>query len=287
MTNKPRRSVLYVPATNAKALAKAGTLACDTVIVDLEDSVAPEAKAEARDALVAHFANAPASQKETVIRVNALETGWGAADLAAAASCHPDAVLLPKVETADQLRSARAMLDEAGASDASLWAMIETPLAIVNIKEICAVGSRSDIRLQCLVAGTNDLAKETVLAGSRARLTMVEWLAPAVIHAKAFLIDILDGVYNDFRDVDGFAAECREGAERGFDGKTLIHPSQIDVANEVFSPSQKAIENARAIVAAFDHPDNAGRGVISLEGKMVERLHLEMAQRLLVKAASV
>ncbi|RJG40868.1 CoA ester lyase [Mesorhizobium sp. DCY119] len=287
MTNKPHRSVLYVPATNAKALAKAGTLACDTVIVDLEDSVAPEAKAEARDALVAHFANAPASQKETVIRVNALETGWGAADLAAAASCRPDAVLLPKVETADQLRSARAVLDEAGASDAGLWAMIETPLAIVNIKEICAAGSRSDTRLQCLVAGTNDLAKETALAGSRARLTMVEWLAPVAIHAKAFRIDILDGVYNDFRDVDGFAAECREGAERGFDGKTLIHPAQIEVANEAFSPSQKAIEDARAIVAAFDHPDNAGRGVISLKGKMLERLHLEAAQRLLVKAASM
>ena len=284
--SRARRSVLYVPATNAKAMAKVEELACDSAIFDLEDAVAPGAKADAREALRAYFAANPASRKERVIRVNGAASEWGADDLAAAAAIRPDAVLLPKVEAAEQVLAARSALNQRGSSGVQLWAMIETPLGIVKIGEITALGARGDVGLTCLVAGTNDIAKETGLPIPGGRATMTLWLAQVVIHARAFGIDILDGVYNDFRDLDGFVAECHQATLTGFDGKTLIHPSQIAPANEAFSPSAAAIEEARAIVAAFSLPENAGEGVLSLNGKMVERLHLAMAQRTLSKAGA-
>ncbi len=284
---RPRRSVLYVPAVNAKAQAKAETLACDAVIFDLEDAVAPAAKADARTTLKRHFAENPIAAKERVIRINSSATLWGADDLATAIVCRPDAVLLPKVETAAQLLAVRAALDAAGSASVRLWAMVETPLGIVNIREIAALGARSSVGLECLVAGTNDIAKETGLAIPDGRATMMLWLAQVVIHARAFGVDIVDGVYNDFRDLDGFAAECRQAALMGFDGKTLIHPTQVEAANAAFSPSAAAVEEARAIIAAFAVPENAGLGVLSLNGRMVERLHVEMARRTLARAEVV
>lgn len=279
-----RRSVLYVPAANAKAMAKADSLACDAMIFDLEDAVAPEAKADAREALRAYFAAHPRSDKERVIRVNGASSEWGAEDLAAAAAICPDAVLLPKVEAAEQLLMARSALDRTGGAGIQLWAMVETPLGLVRIAEIAALGARADTGLTCLVAGTNDIAKETGLPIPDGRGTMMLWLAQAVLQARAFGIDILDGVYNDFRNLDGFAAECRQATLMGFDGKTLIHPSQIEAANEAFSPDAASIAHAQEIVEAFAFPENAGAGVIALDGKMVERLHLAMAQRTLAKA---
>ncbi len=277
MTRQPRcrRSVLYVPAANPKALAKAASLACDAVIFDLEDAVAPEAKDEARAALEAHFRQGDqAARQERIIRVNAVSSAWGAQDMAAAARCRPDAVLLPKVETGEALAEARRQLDGAGGAGVRLWAMIETPRGIVDLREIVSFGARDDVGLDCLVAGTNDIAKETGLPLPAGRGTIEHWLALIVIH------------YNDFRDEAGFAAECRAGALAGFDGKTLIHPGQIGPANAAFSPGEAALAEARAIVAAFAEPANAGKGVISVDGRMVELLHAEMARRTLAKASS-
>lgn len=281
--SRPRRSVLYVPAANAKAMEKAGQLACDCVIYDLEDAVGPDAKEAARQRLAAHLAAMPGAGKETVIRINALSTPWGEADLAAAAGARPDAVLLPKVETAAALAELRARLDGAGAGATRLWAMIETPPAIVDLRDILRGARDGGLGLDCLVAGTNDLAKDTGLPLPAGRATLEHWLAGMVIHARAFGMDVLDGVFNDFRDSEGFERECRRGALLGFDGKTLIHPAQIAAANAVFAPSQEAVAKARAIVAAFELPENRGKGVLSLDGQMVELLHADAARRLLAK----
>lgn len=284
---RARRSILYVPAANMKAMEKSGQLACDGVIFDLEDAVAPDAKSEARQRLLAHLASTPESDKEIVVRINALATEWGRADLEAAATARPDAILVPKVETAASLVEIRSRLDGAGAGATRLWAMIETPSAIVDLRDILRGARDRKIGLDCLVAGTNDLAKETALPLPAGRATIVHWLATLVIHARAFGMDVIDGVFNEFRDAEGFERECREGALLGFDGKTLIHPSQIEAANAAFSPSPEAAARARAIVAAFDRPENRDKGVISLDGQMVERLHADAARRLLAKVRSV
>ncbi|MCY0096809.1 HpcH/HpaI aldolase/citrate lyase family protein [Hoeflea ulvae] len=283
---RPRRSVLYVPAANAKAMAKSATLACDAIVYDLEDAVAPGAKPGARDALKAHFSANPGAAQQRVIRVNAAATEWGAEDFEAAMECRPDAILLPKVEQAQDILDAAAALDRQGLEGVHIWAMVETPLGIVNIAEIARLGRRPDARLSCFVIGSNDLAKETGVPLPAGRSTLLHWLLQVVIHARAFGLDVVDGVYNDFRDQAGFEAECREGAVLGFDGKTLIHPSQIAFANQAFSPSAEEIAEAERIVCAFAEPENANRGVIALEGKMVERLHLEIARKTLAKAGS-
>lgn len=283
---RPRRSVLYVPAANAKAMLKAGTLSCDAIIFDLEDAVAPSAKPLARVQLEEHFVQQPSSARERVIRINGLSTEWWEDDLKAAIRCRPDALLLPKVETAQQIIGLRGLMDAAGGGSISIWAMCETPLGLVNIREITILGTQEEIGLACLIAGTNDLAKETGLDPAKGRQTMLSWLSQAVIHAKAVGIDVIDGVYNDFRNLEGLSLECRDAANRGFDGKTLIHPSQIDEANKAFAPSDAEIEYARYIVDAFETPENRDKGVISIDGKMVERLHAELAKRLLVKAAT-
>ena len=280
---RARRSVLYVPAANAKAIEKAPQLPCDGVVFDLEDAVAPEAKPEARRRLVDHLSGAPRTMAETVIRINATSTEWGRADLESAARARPDAILIPKVETADALSEIRALLDAAGAGSVRLWAMIETPRAIVDLRDILRGAVERRLGLDCLVAGTNDLAKDTGLPLPEGRATIEHWLAGLVIHARAFGLDVLDGVFNDFRDPDGLLRECRSGALLGFDGKTLIHPGQIETANAVFSPSPEAVAKARAIVAAFDREENSRKGVISLNGQMVERLHADAARRLLGK----
>ncbi len=231
---RPRRAALYIPVSNDKALAKAASLDCDVVIFDLEDAVAPADKPAARAKLAAVFA-APAGRAERVIRINALSSQWGADDLAAAAACAPDAILLPKVDTARDILEAGDALDDAVASDTvKLWAMIETPKALLNIGAIAELGRDPASCISCFVAGTNDLAKET---GVSDRRYLTPWLMQLVLAAKAGGLDLLDGVYNDFRDMEGFSHECAEGAAMGFDGKTVIHPSQIVPANAAFAPS--------------------------------------------------
>ncbi|MDR7033823.1 CoA ester lyase [Mesorhizobium sp. BE184] len=287
-TYRPRRSVLYVPATNDKALAKIATLACDAVVIDLEDAVAPQDKAAAREKLGAIFANRPGKRCEMIIRVNALASEWGSDDLAAAAACEPDGILLPKVDTARDIIEAGDVLDDAFAPESvRLWAMIETPKALLNIGAIAELGRDPASRLACFVAGTNDLAKETGVLALPDRRYMVPWLMQILLAARAGGLDVVDGVFNDFRDADGLARECAEAVAMGFDGKSVIHPAQIEAVNKSFSPSEVALTEARAIRDAFARPENAGKGVIGLDGRMVERLHLAQAERLLAKAGSI
>jgi citrate lyase subunit beta/citryl-CoA lyase len=255
----PRRSVLYVPASNARAVAKIPSLACDAVILDLEDSVAPADKVPARESLAAIFANRPAGPREIIIRVNPLAGEWGSDDLLAAIACAPDGILLPKVDTPRDVLEAGDVLDDKDAA----------------------------ARLSCLVAGTNDLVKETGILPTADRRYLTPWLMQMVLAARAGGLDILDGVANDFRDAEAFSRECGDAAAMGFNGKTLIHPSQIEQANAVFSPSPEALAEAAEIVAAFELPENAGKNVLALDGRMVERLHLIQAEKLLAKAAAI
>lgn len=282
---KPRRSVLYVPATNQAALAKIATRGADAVIIDLEDAVAPGEKVAARENLERFFAAKPTGPTEWVIRINALSGEWGADDLALAARLEPDGILLPKVDTPRDIAEANDVLDDEGVADETrLWAMIETPRAVINIGAIAELGRDRGARLSCLVAGTNDLVKDTGVLATPDRRYLLPWLMQIVLAARAGGIDVLDGVSNNFRDLDAFARECAEGASMGFDGKTLIHPAQVEPANRAFSPSAEAVAEAERIRAAFALPENSAKGVISLDGRMVERLHLAQAERLLAKA---
>lgn len=283
---RPRRSALYVPATNAKALTKVSQLASDCVIIDLEDAVAPDEKTSARQRMVEFFtAQQPDQNKEMVIRINALSSPWGRDDLMAARACRPDAILVPKVETARNLLDVNDALDEAEARpELSLWAMIETPRAVFNIGAIAELGRDRSARLACFVVGTNDLVKDTRIRPGPERGLLTPWLMQIVLAARAGNLDVLDGVANNFTDLEAFSAECAQGRDMGFDGKSLIHPAQIAPANAIFSPSEEEVVAALAIRAAFALPENQGRGVIKLAGKMVERLHLEQAEQLLARA---
>ncbi len=285
---RPRRSALYLPGSNARAVEKAKTLPTDAVILDLEDAVVPEMKTQARDAVCAAVKAGGYGLRELVIRINGLGTAWGEADLAAAAAAAPAAILLPKVSTSEDVLEAGRRLRALGAPETvRVWAMIETPLAILQAKDIAAVAQDGASRLDCFVMGTNDLAKDTRARLAPGRAAMMSWLMTALAAARAHGIDILDGVYNDLSDESGFRAECVEGRDCGFDGKTLIHPGQIAVANEIFAPSRDDIERARDIVALFELPENAGKGAVSHNGRMVERLHAEMAQRTLALAEAI
>jgi citrate lyase subunit beta/citryl-CoA lyase len=280
MTIRPRRSVLYMPGSNARALEKAKTLAADGVILDLEDSVAPDAKDAAREQVANAVKSGGFGAREVFIRVNGVDTPWHAEDLAAAAHAAPDAVLVPKVSTPDTVELiGRRLLDMGTPHKTRLWAMIETPLAIFNILSIAAQARDSETRLAGFVMGTNDLAKDTRARLVPGRAPMLAWLSMCVAAARVHGIDILDGVYNDIGNTDGFQMECAQGLELGFDGKTLIHPSQIEPCNRAFSPSPEEVAQARKIIAAFDLPKNKGKGVVSIDGRMVERLHAEMARR--------
>lgn len=281
---RPRRSVLYIPASNDKALAKLPSLACDAAIIDLEDAVPPAEKISVRRKLASIVAAKPGNV-ELVLRINALSSEWGAEDLLAAAACAPDAILLSKVGTPREILEAGDILDDAVAADeVKLWAMIETPRAMLNVGSIAELGRDKASRLSCLVAGTNDLVKDTGILETPDRRYLMPWLLQMVLAARAGGLDVLDGVSNDFRDIEAFSRECAEGAAMGFDGKTLIHPNQIAPATAAFSPSRAAVEAARRIVAAFALPESAGKGVIAIDGRMVERLHLAQAERLLSRA---
>ncbi len=288
MTIRPRRSVLYMPGANARALEKAGTLPVDGVILDLEDSVAPDAKEVARDQVVMAVKAGGFGTREVFIRVNGVDTPWHADDLTAAAHAAPDAILVPKVSAPETLELiGRRLLDMGTNHRTRVWAMIETPLAIFNILSIAAQARDSESRLTGLVMGTNDLAKDTRARLVPGRAPMLSWLSMCVAAARIHGIEILDGVYNDLSNMDGFAAECAQGVELGFDGKTLIHPNQIAPCNAAFSPTDADVAQARKIIAAFDLPENQGKGVISVDGRMVERLHAEMARRTVAIAEAI
>ena len=284
MTPRPRRSALYLPASNAKAMAKARGLAADVVILDLEDSVAPDGKLAARDAALAGLREGGWGRRELVLRVNALDTPWGADDLAAAATSGADAVLVPKIGSAAQLCAYNAALAAAPAS-LKLWVMIETCAAVPILDAIAAL--QATTRLSAFVLGTNDLAKEMHAQLRPGRAPFAAVLSAAVCAARAHGLTVIDGVCNEFRDLEVFRAEAEQGLEFGFDGKSLIHPDQIGPCNAVFSPSPAELEQAAAIAAAFALPENAGKGVISINGKMAELLHLEQAQRLLAIGAAI
>jgi citrate lyase subunit beta / citryl-CoA lyase len=280
MQGRPRRSVLYMPGSNERALEKAKTLPADALIFDLEDSVAPDAKPLAREQVAAAVGNGGYGGREIVIRVNALETPWGTGDLLAACEAAPDAILVPKVVHPGDIISVAKILQGVHAPEKiRLWAMMETPMAILNARSIAATAVYAENRLCCLVMGTNDLIKESRARALHDRFAVVPWLAMTLVAARAYHLDILDGVYNDFRDEIGLREECERGRTLGMDGKTLIHPSQVGPCNEIFSPTEEEVDWSRKIIAAFAQPENKGRGVIVVEGRMVERLHLGMAER--------
>lgn len=288
MTIRPRRSVLYMPGSNARALEKAKTLAADGVILDLEDSVAPEAKEAARKQVADAVKAGGFGAREVFIRVNAVDTPWHADDLAAAAHAAPDAIVIPKVSSPETLELVgRRLLDMTTPHKTRVWAMIETPLAIFNILAIAAEARDSESRLGGFIMGTNDLAKDTRARLVPGRAPMLPWLMTCVAAARIHGIDILDGVYNDIGNADGFQMECTQGVELGFDGKTLVHPNQIEPCNTAFSPTADEVAQARKMIAAFDLPENKGKGVVSIDGRMVERLHAEMARRTVAIAEAI
>jgi citrate lyase subunit beta/citryl-CoA lyase len=288
MAIRPRRSVLYMPGSNVRALEKAKTLPVDGVIVDLEDSVAPEAKETARKQAADAVKAGGFGGREVFIRINGVDSPWHADDLSAAARAAPDVILVPKVSTPDTLELiGRRLLDMGTDRKTRVWAMIETPLAIFNILSIAAEARDSETRLSGFVMGTNDLAKDTRARLVPGRAPMLPWLSMCVAAARIHGIDILDGVYNDIGNADGFINECRQGVDLGFDGKTLIHPSQIEPCNTAFSPSPAEVEWARKMIEAFDLPENRGKGVVSIDGRMVERLHADMARRTVAIALAI
>ena len=288
MTIRPRRSALYMPGSNARALEKAKTLAADGVILDLEDSVAPDAKEAAREQVADAVKAGGFGAREVFIRINGVDTPWHADDLAAAAHAAPDAILVPKVQSPETLEMiGRRLLDMGTDHKTRVWAMIETPLAIFNILSIAAAARDSESRLTGLIMGTNDLAKDTRARLVPGRAPMLAWLSMCIAAARIHGVEILDGVYNDLGNSDGFAMECAQGAELGFDGKTLIHPNQIEPCNRAFSPSPEEVAQARKIIGVFDLPENKGKGVVSIEGRMVERLHAEMARRTVMIAEAI
>lgn len=283
---RPRRSCLFMPGSNERALGKARQLPCDVVIIDLEDAVGPEAKVDARARVAEEVGRGGFGHREVVVRVNALDTQWGPSDIAMAAQCGADAVLLPKVTGAADIVSASEQLDTHGAHPSlALWVMIETPMAVLRIAGIAA--SATTTRLSAFVMGTNDLAKELLATATPDRAAFQPSLGLTLLAARAHGLVALDGVYNDIGDAQGLHGECIQGRDLGFDGKTLIHPSQIKACNTVFSPDPESVEHAQAIIDAFALPENAGKGVIKVKGKMTELLHLEQARHLVSMAQAI
>lgn len=285
---RPRRSVLYMPGSNARALEKARDIPADALILDLEDAVAPDAKELARAQVTTAVEQGGYGHREVVIRVNAPGTPWFEADLAAASKAKPDAILIPKVSSAETLQRVGAALQSQRAPmQIAVWAMIETPLGILNAESIARAAQDPATRLSCFVLGTNDLAKETRARFVPGRAPMLPWLVTAILAARAHGIDVLDGVCNNLKDEAGYLAECEQGRDLGFDGKTLIHPAQVAVANSIFAPSATETAQAQTILAAFALPENAGKGAIQLDGRMVELLHAEMARRTVALAEAI
>ncbi len=272
---RPRRSVLYMPSSNERALEKAKSIPCDGLILDLEDAVAPDAKPSARDAACAAAASGEYGKREVTIRVNGADTEWHQGDLRAACQAGPDAIVVPKVDSADAvLRLVEAMEGYDAPAHTKLWAMVETPYAMLHAEEIAAASTR----LTVLVMGTNDLVKELYAEHVPGRQPVLAGLSLALLAARSTGKAILDGVYNEVQNTDGFLAECRQGRQMGFDGKTLIHPGQVEGANEAFAPSAEAVEDARGTLEAWE---SGSSGVVTYKGRMIENLHVESARRTL------
>ncbi|WP_432146264.1 HpcH/HpaI aldolase/citrate lyase family protein [Streptomyces sp. bgisy084] len=281
---RPRRSVLYMPGANERALEKAKSLPADALILDLEDAVAPDAKADARKRVAAAAASGEYGYREVTIRVNGPGTAWHADDLRAAAEAGPDAVVVPKVDSADTVREVERALEAAGAPDrTAIWAMVETPRAMLNARAVAAASER----LTVLVMGTNDLAKELHAEHVPGRAPLLTGLSLALLAARDTGKAILDGVYNDVKNAEGFEAECVQGRQFGFDGKTLIHPSQVEPCNRAFAPSADQIAHARKVIDAFDEATRERRGVVTVDGRMIENLHVEDARRILALAEAI
>ncbi len=284
LTIRPRRSVLYMPGSNARALEKGRTLAADGLILDMEDAVAPDAKQTARDQITAAIAEGGYGGRELIVRTNGLDGPWGEDDLKAAAKMGADAVLLPKVESKAMVDQAIAILDAAGApADLPIWAMMETPLGMLHAEEIAF----SSPRLQCLVMGTSDLAKDLRAQHTPDRIPFMTSLGLCILAARAAKIAILDGVHLDLADDDGFMTSCRQGRELGMDGKTLIHPKTIAMANEAFSPSEDEIAWSKRIIEAHAEAEKAGKGVVLVDGKLIENLHVEGAKQMVAMADAI
>ncbi|MEP2101757.1 MAG: CoA ester lyase [Parasphingorhabdus sp.] len=280
---RPRRSCLYMPASNARALEKAKTLPADTIVLDLEDAVAPDAKDDARYAACNALAEGGYGKREMVVRVNATDTHWFAQDMKNICASKADAILVPKVRSAADITEISNIMDQENGGDLKLWAMIEMPIAVLNIAQIAETAAAT--RLTTFVMGFNDLAKE--MRAEQNRNLFMPAIAQTIMAGRAFGLNILDSVYNDFKDPAGFEQECRQAKNFGFDGKTLIHPSQIDIANNEFAPDDSKIAEAKAIIAAFDDPANAGKGVITVDGKMTEILHLRQAEQTIALADAI
>lgn len=285
-TARPRRSFLYMPGDKTKVLEKGKTLPADALILDLEDAVSPDNKLIARDTACAAVKAGGYGQREMIVRMNGLDSAWGADDLTAAVAAGPDGILAPKVETAADIHTLDAALSKAGAPDTlALWVMIEMPKAVFNLHDIAA--SAQTTRLTGFVMGTNDLAKEYRAQWTPDRLAFQTALQLSVAAARAYDLVALDGVYNDIQNAEGLDAECAQGRILGFDGKTLIHPAQIGPTNTAYSPAEEDVIQARAVIAAFALPENSGKGVIKVNGKMTELLHLEEAQRTVAVAEAI
>lgn len=283
---RSRRSVLFLPGANPKALTLAETIPADVLVFDLEDAVPPENKEQARRMSADAVADRDYQGKELIIRINGLDTSWAAGDIAAATPASPDGILVPKVSRPEDIRRVRAALRAAGADpETKIWAMVETPLAIINAGAIAATSADQGPQLGGFVLGTNDLAAEAEVRPARDRSPMVPWLSQCVLAARAYGLSVIDGMFNDFNDTEGFAAECAQARMLGMDGKSLIHPNQVVPCNGIFTPSSEELAWAKGIVAAFELPANQGKDVISVNGRTIEKLHLRIAQRMLAIAA--
>jgi len=283
-TARPRRSILYMPGSNARALEKAKTLAADGLILDLEDAVAPDAKETARQQVCDAVQAGGYGMRELVIRVNGLSTPWGYDDIAAASKTNADAILLPKVESADAIRHMESIMFASGApAEMNIWAMMETPRSVLEAEGI----AEASHRMECLVMGTSDLAKELDCSHTRERLPMITSLGLCMLAARAAGLDIVDGVYLDLSDDEGFEFACRQGAELGFDGKTLIHPKTIATCNQVFTPATEDVEWSRKIIDAHAAAAAEGKGVVVVDGRLIENLHVESAKRLVAMAETI
>src|SRR6478609_21681 len=285
---RPRRSHLFMPGSNPRALEKARTVAADGIILDLEDAVAPDSKGIARDAIAETLGKGGFGKREMLVRINALDSPWWIDDVAMAAKAKPDGILVPKVSSIEDLNAVADRLADLNADmSIKVWAMIETSRAILHVEEIAACAKDAEIRLAGFVWGPNDIARETRIRMMPGRVSMLGMITHCVLAARMYGLDILDGPYSNFNDNEGFIAEAEQGRDIGFDGKTLIHPAQIEASNKVFTPPAEEVAQARRIIAAFEQPENASRGAIQMDGKMVERLHADMAKRTIAIADAI
>ncbi|WP_375414871.1 HpcH/HpaI aldolase/citrate lyase family protein [uncultured Bradyrhizobium sp.] len=285
---RPRRSLLFMPGSNPRALEKARILPADGVILDLEDSVAPDAKAMARDRIASAIAAGGFGRREVLIRINAPDSPWWIDDIAMAAKARPDGILVPKISSVEDLSAIADRLGDIGADRSiRVWAMIETARAVLHAEELASSSRDSEMRLAGFVFGPNDISRETRIRMQPGRAAMLAMITHCILATRLHGLEILDGPYSDFSNVDGFAQECAQGRDLGFDGKTLIHPGQIEVCNAIFTPPAEEVAHARRVIAAFQRPENASRGAIQLDGQMVERLHADMAKRTIAIADAI